>query len=975
MIGQSISHYKILEKLGGGGMGVVYKAEDTKLKRFVALKFLPPDLTRDDDAKARFVNEAQAASALDHPNICTIYEINETEDGRIFIAMAYYEGETLKKRVSSNQLLVNNVIDIAIQIAQGLAKAHQHGIVHRDIKPANVIVTNDGVVKIIDFGLAKLMGTPGITKTPSTMGTVAYMSPEQTQGEPVDLRTDIWSLGVVLYEMLTGQLPFKGEYDQAVVYSILNEDPKPITMLRPELPTVLEQIIEKTLQKDRNQRYQSMKGLLDDLRLLKRDSMAQEILFKTRLTKRAFQKKSRALVLSGIILATAMLVTISALFFFARQQENKNERIPIAVVDVVNETKEEELSGLSGILVTALEQSRRLSVLTRARMFEILTQLGKEDINHIDEKLGREICKQADVNTMAIASISKFGRVYAIDIKLLDLGKNRYLLTAKEKGEGQESIPDLIDRLAETIRRGLKEEETEIQAARLKVAEVMTTNFEAYQHYFQGEQLLHQFKEQEAQKEFEKAIALDSTFGLAYYRLAQTKAWFFGDEAFAKASMQRAFALIDRIPEKYGYLVRAQQARYEEGFEAALAILKEMEQRYPDDGEMLYYIGHASFWIGQYNAAAEYFEKVSDLNPRHGLALDYLTRTYENIKSYEKMLEAAKRYVSVSRSTRSYIFLANAFAKSGKYETALQTLLQAHQLFPEDYLIVDGIADLYILQGKYEQAEAGLMKLVEESQPREAKLLGYLSLSYLYPYAGKYRESLQYIDKTINTYWENNDSNNAATQQMRKAMLLLWGWNDLKNALQEAEKTYPLQNRIRSRYYWPYLAGFYVQIGEYALADSIARMIGKTTSPPKTPPQLTSLQWYHSYITALIQYANKNCDKNPGEALYDFFEHTYPHLGISLYYLLAECQFERGEFDDAVQTLYKMQAITTNFLGFRALFYPKSLYLLGRIYEQKGDMKLAIENYEALLDLWKDADGDLPELIEAKERLAKLRNA
>jgi len=265
MIGKTISHYKILEKLGEGGMGVVYKAEDLKLKRTVALKFLPPELTRDPEAKERFIQEAQAASALDHPNICVIHEIDETEDGQMFICMAYYEGETLKKKLASGQLPVDSVIDIAIQIAQGLVKAHEHGIIHRDIKPGNIMITKDDIVKILDFGLAKLVGQVGLTKTGTTVGTIAYMSPEQARGEEVDHRTDIWSLGVVLYEMISGKLPFRGEYEQAIMYSIINEEPEPLKDTEPAVPLELQQIISRALKKDPESRYSSATGMLKDL--------------------------------------------------------------------------------------------------------------------------------------------------------------------------------------------------------------------------------------------------------------------------------------------------------------------------------------------------------------------------------------------------------------------------------------------------------------------------------------------------------------------------------------------------------------------------------------------------------------------------------------------------------------------------------------------------------------------------------------
>ncbi|MFQ5640432.1 MAG: AAA-like domain-containing protein [bacterium] len=268
MIGKTICHFKILEKLGQGAMGIVYKAEDTKLKRKVAIKVLPQDLTRDEEAKKRFVNEARAASALDHPNVGTIYEIEETEDGQIFIVMAYYAGGTIKDRLEKGPLPVDEAVRIATDIARGLAKAHTKGVVHRDIKPANIMLTEDGQIKIVDFGLAKLAGGSQLTKTGITMGTIAYMSPEQAQGIAVDYRTDIWSLAVVLYEMLTGRLPFKGEYDQAVVYLIVNKDPEPMIQSGIEIPKELASIVERAMKKELDERYSSTTALLSDLQNL-----------------------------------------------------------------------------------------------------------------------------------------------------------------------------------------------------------------------------------------------------------------------------------------------------------------------------------------------------------------------------------------------------------------------------------------------------------------------------------------------------------------------------------------------------------------------------------------------------------------------------------------------------------------------------------------------------------------------------------
>ncbi|HEY5611793.1 MAG TPA: protein kinase, partial [Thermoanaerobaculia bacterium] len=272
MIGRTIGHYRILDRLGEGGMGVVYRAEDTKLGRSVALKFLPPEVSRDAEAKSRFEREARAASLLDHPNICTIYGFGEAEGGQLYIAMAHYDGESLAARIALEVLPLGEAIRIVEQIARGLGKAHSSGIVHRDIKPANVMLTSEGVAKILDFGLAKLSGATGITRSHTSLGTIAYMAPEQIKGEEVGLQADIWALGIVLFELLTGKRPFRGEYTESIQYAILNEQPATITDLRPDLPSELDPIIKRMLRKDPLQRYQTASEVLSELEPLKTPS-------------------------------------------------------------------------------------------------------------------------------------------------------------------------------------------------------------------------------------------------------------------------------------------------------------------------------------------------------------------------------------------------------------------------------------------------------------------------------------------------------------------------------------------------------------------------------------------------------------------------------------------------------------------------------------------------------------------------------
>jgi Tol biopolymer transport system component len=319
VIGRTISHYKILEKLGSGGMGVVYKAQDFKLDRFVALKFLPSHISMDEDEKERFIHEAKTASALDHTNICTIHEIDETEAGQMFIVMAHYEGETLKDKIKRGLIPLEESQNITSQIARGLEKAHKKGIIHRDIKPANIFLTQDGVVKILDFGLAKLGTQTKLTKKGTTLGTVAYMSPQQARGEEVDHRTDIWSLGVVLYEMLTGKLPFKGEYEQAVIYSILNEKPEAVTALRTDVSKEMEKILNKALAKNPNERYQNTNEILSDLKDLKK------------VPSRRQKEKKRSISVSkplkSILVVFLLSVILSIGYFLIRPSENKDIQI------------------------------------------------------------------------------------------------------------------------------------------------------------------------------------------------------------------------------------------------------------------------------------------------------------------------------------------------------------------------------------------------------------------------------------------------------------------------------------------------------------------------------------------------------------------------------------------------------------------------------------------------------------------------
>ena len=612
MIGETISHYRIARQLGAGGMGVVYEAVDTRLDRMVALKFLPPESTRDPGAKARFIHEAKAASAIDHPNVCNIYEIGETDDGQLFLAMARYEGETLKERIARGPLPISEALDITRQVAEGLTEAHARGIVHRDIKPANIFITEGGLAKILDFGLAKLSGLTRLTREETTLGTAHYMSPEQAGGREVDHRSDLWCLGVVLYEMVTGLAPFRGDYAQAVTYAILSSDPEPVTGLRTGVPLELERIIGKCLAKDPLERYQHADDFLADLTHLNRqagmsplDDVGQQ-----------HRKGVRgAVVLLGAIAlfvagwwSVAHMrgpsadrpegpIRIAVLVFEGRGSGEETEAFSEGIADDIGN----QLSALNGFAVIAHTSSRRVSRDTMS-YGEIAEQLGVEYLVH--------------------GNWSRIGESMRITARLILPETEEQLWV--ENYEREWSASNLFAIQSEVARQLAAALDLELSGPeQTRLAATPTHNTEALTAYLLGR--IHWNRRTSADllkaaQQFEQAIALDSSFALAHLGLAETYVMLApysgmpADEAFPKARREalRALGLDSTLGQAHNVLAWASLtydhdwAGAERSFRRALML----SPNYPT----------THHWYSFYLTAVERFDDaVSEMKIAHAL--------------------------------------------------------------------------------------------------------------------------------------------------------------------------------------------------------------------------------------------------------------------------------------------------------------------------------------------------------------------